>query len=103
MFFQEIYLNFRHQSPLLRLVLLSLVLIPPPARADKPADAQAAKPAPFEKEIEAFEAADKKSPPPQGAVLFVGDSAIRMWKTSAQDFPEYKVVNRGFGGSQLSD
>ncbi|HWE03969.1 MAG TPA: GDSL-type esterase/lipase family protein [Tepidisphaeraceae bacterium] len=59
--------------------------------------------APFEKEIEAFEAADKKSAPPQGAVLFVGDSAIRMWKTAAQDFPDQTVINRGFGGSQLSD
>jgi lysophospholipase L1-like esterase len=26
-----------------------------------------------------------------------------MWKTLAQDFPEYRVINRGFGGSQISN
>ena len=57
----------------------------------------------FEKEILAFEAADKTNPLPQGAVLFVGSSSIRLWKTLAQDFPEFKVINRGFGGAQASD
>lgn len=57
----------------------------------------------WEKEIRAFEVADKKSPPPQGAVLFIGSSTIRFWKTLAEDFPDYKVINRGFGGSQLAD
>ena len=28
---------------------------------------------------------------------------IRLWKTLAQDFPEYKVLNRGFGGCQIAD
>lgn len=57
----------------------------------------------FEKEIAAYEAADKAAPPPQGAVLFTGASGIRLWKTLAQDFPGLTVINRGFGGSQLSD
>ena len=57
----------------------------------------------FEKEIAAFEAADLKSPPPEGAILFIGDSGIRMWKSLAQDFPDQKVINRGFGGSQMAD
>jgi lysophospholipase L1-like esterase len=57
----------------------------------------------WEKDIQAFEAADKKSPPPQGAVLFIGASTIRLWTTLAQDFPEHKVINRGFGGSQIAD
>jgi lysophospholipase L1-like esterase len=57
----------------------------------------------FEPEIKAFEAADRTNPPPKGAVLFVGSSTIRFWKTLAQDFPELKVINRGFGGSHLSD
>lgn len=63
---------------------------------DKPANR-------FEKEIQAYEAADKENPPPQGAILFTGASSIRLWKTLAQDFPEFKVINRGFGGSQLAD
>ena|SRR5436190_1689322 len=57
----------------------------------------------FEKEILAFEASDKTNPPPKNAILFIGSSSIRMWKTLAQDFPDYRVINRGFGGSQISD
>jgi lysophospholipase L1-like esterase len=57
----------------------------------------------FEKEILAFEASDKTNPPPRYAMLFVGSSSIRMWKSVAQDFPQYRVINRGFGGSQISD
>ncbi len=55
------------------------------------------------KEIGAFEAADKTNPPPQHAVLFIGSSSIRRWTNLAQAFPEHKVINRGFGGSELSD
>ena len=57
----------------------------------------------FEPEIRAFEARDLANPPPKQAVLFVGSSSIRLWKTLAQDFPEYRVINRGFGGSQIVD
>ena len=57
----------------------------------------------WEKDIAAFEAADKIHPPPQAAVLFIGASSIRMWKTLAQDFPDQKVINRGFGGSEVAD
>ena len=57
----------------------------------------------WEPEIKAFEAADKTNPPPEGAILFIGSSSIRLWKTLAQDFPEHKIVNRGFGGSQIVD
>lgn len=57
----------------------------------------------WQKAIEAFEAADKVSPPPQGAILFIGSSTIVRWKTLAEDFPEHQVINRGFGGSQIAD
>jgi lysophospholipase L1-like esterase len=63
----------------------------------------AAADAPFEKEILAFEKADKTAPPPRDAVLFVGSSTIRIWTTLAEDFPNAKVINRGFGGSQIAD
>lgn len=53
--------------------------------------------------IEAFEASDRANPPPQGAVLFIGSSSIEHWKSVAADFPEAKVINRGFGGSELGD
>jgi len=55
------------------------------------------------REIRAFEAADKTNPPPQGAILFIGSSSIRLWSNLAQSFPGHRVINRGFGGSQVSD
>jgi lysophospholipase L1-like esterase len=71
---------------------------------EKPAtEKPAAKADKWEKEISAFEAADKQSPPPTGAVLFTGASGIRMWKTLAEDFPDQQVLNRGFGGSGIVD
>ncbi len=57
----------------------------------------------WDKDIAAFEAQDKTNPPPKGAILFIGSSSIRLWKTLAQDLPEHKVINRGFGGSQIAD
>jgi lysophospholipase L1-like esterase len=57
----------------------------------------------WEKAIRSFEAADKRYPPPKGAVLFVGASSIRLWKTLPRDFRDYNVINRGFGGSQIAD
>jgi lysophospholipase L1-like esterase len=57
----------------------------------------------FEKEIRAFEKEDAKNPPPKNAIVFVGSSGIRLWKTLAQDFPNHRVINRGFGGSHISD
>ncbi len=57
----------------------------------------------WEKEIAAYEAADRTDPPPKGGVLFVGSSTIRLWKSLAEDFPGQKVINRGFGGSEIRD
>ena len=57
----------------------------------------------WEKEIAAYEQADRTSLPPKGGLLFIGSSTIRLWKTLAQDFPQHNVINRGFGGSQIVD
>jgi lysophospholipase L1-like esterase len=57
----------------------------------------------FAPEIRAFEAMDKTNPPPRGAILFTGSSSIRKWTTLAEDFKGHTVLNRGFGGSHLSD
>ena len=56
----------------------------------------------WEKHIRAFEARDKKSPPPKGEILFVGSSSIVGWNTKKW-FPDLKTINRGFGGSDVSD
>ncbi len=61
------------------------------------------KPIPFEAEILKFEASDKTNSPQKHAVLFLGSSSIRMWKNVAKDLPDYRVINRGFGGSQIAD
>src|SRR6266571_4068522 len=57
----------------------------------------------WEKEISAFERMDQTNPPPKGALLFIGSSTIRLWSTLATDFPKHKIINRGFGGSQIED
>ncbi len=58
---------------------------------------------PFEGDIRAFEAADLKNPPATNSILFLGSSSIRIWTGVADAFPDYAVLNRGFGGSQASD
>lgn len=57
----------------------------------------------WEQDMQRFAAADTRSPPPKGAVLFVGSSSIRLWDTLAADFAGIPVINRGFGGSELRD
>lgn len=58
---------------------------------------------PFAKDINVFTASDTTNPPPRGAILFIGSSSIRLWKTLKEDFPDLRVINRGFGGSQVID
>lgn len=70
----------------------------PLAGASAPADT-----AKWEPEIQAFERGDKTNPPPRNAILFIGSSSIRMWTNVARDFPDHHVINRGFGGSEISD
>lgn len=53
--------------------------------------------------IDKFTTADQTNPPPQNAVVFVGSSSIVKWTSLAKDFPDLKVINRGFGGSELAD
>ncbi len=60
-------------------------------------------PAKWEKEIGAFETSDKTNFPPADAILFLGSSSIRKWTNLVHDFPDLKVFNRGFGGSQIDD
>ncbi len=75
---------------------VSLAVAVPLAQAPDP------DPARFEKDIAAFEAGDRASAPPSGAVLFVGSSSIRYWDL-AKAFPGLPVIQRGYGGSHVSD
>ena len=47
----------------------------------------------YEKELAAFDAADRVAPPPQNAVVFVGSSSIQQWDL-AKAFPEIRTINR---------
>ena len=62
-----------------------------------------ADPVKWEKAIAAFEQADREHPPEKGDIVFTGSSTIARWKTLADYFPGFRVVNRGFGGSQMED
>jgi lysophospholipase L1-like esterase len=56
----------------------------------------------WEREIEAFEAADAVRFPEPGLVLFTGSSSIRLWSTLHEDMAPLRVLNRGFGGAHMA-
>ena len=57
----------------------------------------------FETQIRRFEKSDKINPQKKNAILFIGSSSIGKWKTLKSDMAPLKVINRGFGGSQMTD
>jgi lysophospholipase L1-like esterase len=66
-------------------------------------DKQAENPAEkWEETIRQFEQWDRKNTFPADSVLFVGSSSIRLWPTR-ECFEGFAVINRGFGGSQISE
>ena len=84
----------------LRTLPLALFLF---AQTHTRADERATGSEKWEKEIAAFEKADRERPPEKGGIVFVGSSSIRLWRTLAEDFPGSRVLNRGFGGSHIAD
>lgn len=58
---------------------------------------------PFINDIAAFKKQDSVSFPPKDAILFVGSSSFTKWKDVQNYFPDYTIINRGFGGSVLND
>ncbi len=85
-----------------RVVLLAGVILVGAAAAA----AQSATPAGrgrFEKNVQAYEAADKLDPPAPGAILLARDSQFFRWKTLTEDLPGYRIVNRGVDSFQTSD
>jgi len=57
----------------------------------------------FNSQIEALLQQDHPVEPGKELALFTGSSSVRMWKDIAGYFPEYHVINNGFGGSHFSD
>jgi len=68
----------------------------------QPAEAPDPDPHRFDDEIARFIQWDKKNSFPEDALLFVGSSSIRLWMTG-ESFPDFHVINRGFGGAHISD
>jgi len=58
---------------------------------------------PNEGEIQAFKKLDRIHPPPKNGVLFIGSSSLRKWTDLEKTFSAYQAINRGFGGSTLTD
>lgn len=54
-------------------------------------------------EIQSFKKQDSISPPHANPILFIGSSSFTNWKDLKEYFPKHVIVNRGFGGSQLTD
>ena len=92
-------IQLMRRAPLALLIANLAYLYPQSARcADTAHDF-----AKWEKAISAFEQSDHTNPPPKRALLFIGSSTIRFWNTLAADFPQHRVINRGFGGSEIVD
>lgn len=64
--------------------------------------AQETKP-PFWNDIQTFKKQDSVSFPGTGKILLVGSSSFTKWKDVQNYFPAYPIINRGFGGSSLTD
>ena len=57
----------------------------------------------FENEIRNFEKQDSISMHAKGQILFIGSSSFRIWKTFSTDLAGISAINRGFGGSTMTD
>lgn len=84
--------------PLLAIVCLARLTLP--AAAQPAYEPERAKK--WEKEIAAIEKRQTESPPEKGGVIFAGSSTVRLWNV-AKAFPDWKVTNSGFGGSEIRD
>lgn len=91
------------KTHLIALFALGLCLAPLSLQAQTPPDVAQTNALKFSKEIVAFEAMDKTNKPPKNPIVFVGSSSIKRWTNLVSDFPNHVVLNRGFGGSQISD
>ena len=85
-------------------VALFFSVAAPAALAQQPsAAAQPTGPERLSSEIEAFAAQDRAAPPKACTLVFTGSSSVRFWRTLSEDMAPIPVINRGFGGSQISD
>ena len=58
---------------------------------------------PFYNDIQQFKKQDSINFPAKQQILFVGSSSFTKWTDIQDYFPSYPIINRGFGGSSLTD
>lgn len=79
----------------LQLITL-LFLIAIPVAAQQSGD-------PWEQAMQHFEELDRTNSYPPESIFFTGSSSIRLWATLEEDMHPYPVIQRGFGGSRMTD
>lgn len=57
----------------------------------------------FAEQVEAYEKADRTSPPPAAGILFIGSSIFRLWENLGSQMAPLPVFNRAFGGSRTHE
>ncbi len=57
----------------------------------------------FWQDIQHFKKMDQETAPPKDAILLVGSSSFTKWTDVNNYFPDKTIINRGFGGSRLTD
>lgn len=57
----------------------------------------------FWQDIQNFKKTDQQTAPPKDAILLVGSSSFTKWTDVDRYFPGKTIINRGFGGSRLTD
>jgi lysophospholipase L1-like esterase len=57
----------------------------------------------FADDIRKFKTSDSINLPPQNSILFIGSSSFTKWENVQNYFPAFTIINRGFGGSCLTD
>ncbi|MEE3327502.1 MAG: GDSL-type esterase/lipase family protein [Myxococcota bacterium] len=60
-------------------------------------------PAVYTEDIAELVARTRAGPAPEGAVVFIGSSSIRLWSTLERDMQPLPVIQHGFGGAKLAD
>jgi lysophospholipase L1-like esterase len=65
--------------------------------------ANAQDPKRFQKEVDILAAQEYNFNNDKKLALFTGSSSIRMWNDVQSVYPDYNVINNGFGGSHFSD
>jgi hypothetical protein len=58
---------------------------------------------PWEQVMLQFEELDRTNNYPPESIFFTGSSSIRLWATLEEDMHPYSVIQRGFGGSRMTD